>query len=303
MNPRWKFALHSVSYAGLWGQEALSLEEFLPRAAALGFDGVMLMAKRPHLSPLDLSGDDRRRLRDRMEELGLELACLAGYNDFTLGWERPDVPVHEMQVGYLADLCRLAADLGGTMLRVFTGYERADAPYDRAWRGVVTALKETARRAGDLGVVLAVQNHHDLAAHHLSLADLLQDVDEPNCRAAFDAWTPALQGEDLAAAVHCLAPWIVHTTTADYRRRPRFQYQPPLVQYTRQTDLMRMVPVGEGCIDYPTFFGALRGTGYTGWVAFEMCAPLLGGGAVANLDRCAGASLGYLRDHVCARNQ
>ena len=43
--------LHSVSYSGSWGQAGLTLEQFLDKAADLGFDGVMLMAKRPHLSP------------------------------------------------------------------------------------------------------------------------------------------------------------------------------------------------------------------------------------------------------------
>ncbi len=42
--------LHSVSYAGLWGQAFLPVEEFLDKAAALGYQGVMLMAKRPHVS-------------------------------------------------------------------------------------------------------------------------------------------------------------------------------------------------------------------------------------------------------------
>ena len=45
--------LHSVSYAGLWGQAFLPVDEFVAKAAQLGFGGVMLMAKRPHVSILD----------------------------------------------------------------------------------------------------------------------------------------------------------------------------------------------------------------------------------------------------------
>ena len=37
--------LHSVSYSGSWGQHFLTLEEFIDKAAGLGYDGVMLMAK------------------------------------------------------------------------------------------------------------------------------------------------------------------------------------------------------------------------------------------------------------------
>ncbi len=41
--------LHSVSYSGSWGQVCLSIDRFIDKAADLGFRGVMLKAKRPHL--------------------------------------------------------------------------------------------------------------------------------------------------------------------------------------------------------------------------------------------------------------
>ena len=45
--------LFSVSYAGYWGQHTLSIEEFIRKAAALGYPAVELGGKRPHLSILD----------------------------------------------------------------------------------------------------------------------------------------------------------------------------------------------------------------------------------------------------------
>src|SRR5262249_36753300 len=106
---RWKTALHSVSYAGVWpGQARLSLEGFLERAQVLGFDAVMLMAKRPHLSVLDYDSEARNRLRGLLQRLGLQVACLAGYTDFCMGSERPDIPNREMQILYVRELSRLA---------------------------------------------------------------------------------------------------------------------------------------------------------------------------------------------------
>jgi sugar phosphate isomerase/epimerase len=283
----WQTALHSVSYAGLWGQAYLSLDPFLDRARALGFDAVMLMAKRPHLSVLDFDQAARRRLRDRLGQLGLRVACLAGYNDFGLGGDRPDIPTHEMQVLAIRELARLARDLDCPLVRVFTAYGSAPVSPEQLWRACVAGLRESARAAAEFGVTLAVQNHHDLAAHFESLADLLEEIAEPNCKAAFDAWSPALHGSDLATAVRRLAPHIVHTTVADYVRRPRFRYDPGLVNYVPEPAAVRAVPVGEGFIDYPAFFRALRDAGYGGVVAYEMCSPLRGGGGEENLDRCA----------------
>lgn len=292
----WKNVLHSVSYAGVWaGQTRLTLDAFLEKAATLGFDGVMLMAKRPHLSLLDFDEAGRKRLRDKLARLKLELVCLAGYTDFCLGSERPEIPTREMQILYVTELARLARDLNCKLIRVFTGYSREGVSLDQSWGWCVDSLRECARRAAECGVTLGVQNHHDTAAHFESLADLLEEIAEPNCKAMFDAWSPALHGSDLAASVKRMAPYIVHTTVADYVRRPRFSYVPQLVNYVRETDAVRAVPMGEGFIDYRSFFAALKKAGYRGAVAYEMCSPLRGGGSEANLDRCAKQFLKYMR--------
>ena len=301
-----KTALHSVSYAGVWtGQTRLTLPDFLRKAKTLGYDGVMLMAKRPHLSVLEFSplapgergaeGEGVEELRRLLRDLSLKAVCLAGYNDFTLGSDRPDIPAREMQILYVRELARLAQALDCQMIRVFTSYDDLRTPYDQQWTTTVACLKECARAAARYGVTVGVQNHHDTAVHYETMFDLLEEISEPNCKAMFDAWSPALHGMDLETAVRKMAPYIAHTTVADYVRRPRFRYEPALVNYTRETDSIRAVPMGEGFIDYRTFFKTLEDTGYQGYVAYEMCSYLKGGGSEANLDRCAKTFLDYMR--------
>jgi sugar phosphate isomerase/epimerase len=292
-----KLALHSVSYAGVWpGQAQVGLAPFFAKAARLGFDAVMLMAKRPHLSLLDMSPGQRREVTKWADGNGVRIAVLAGYNDFAVGSEVPDVPLREMQVYYIGELARLAADLGCPLVRVFTAFERESVPYQTAWGNTVSCLREAAKRAADYGVTLGVQNHHDVAVHVDSLVDLLAEIDQPNCKACFDPWAPALQGADPAAAVPRIAPYLAHTTVADYVRRPRLRYIPALVNYATQTDVVRAVPMGEGFIDYRAFFAALKKASYAGHVAYEMCSPLRGGGSEANLDRCAAAFVQFIRE-------
>jgi sugar phosphate isomerase/epimerase len=299
-------ALHSVSYAGVWpGQARLELDEFLQRAHDLGFPAVMLMAKRPHLSPLDYDAAARRRLHSRLTHLDLKIACLAGYTDFCLGSERPEIPTRELQILYVQELSRLARDLDCRLIRVFTGFDYAGISLDQQWNECVTALRECARRAAGFGVTIGIQNHHDTACHYEALFDLLQEIAEPNCKVMFDAWAHApveqapeagyrQDGEDLARAVRKLAPYLVHTTVADYIHRPRYRYQPNLVNYVRQPDALRAVPMGEGGLDYASFFRALKEIGYEGYVAYEMCSALRGGGSEANLDRYARQFLDYM---------
>ena len=283
--------LHSVSYAGVWpGQAALGLDEFLVKASSLGYGGVMLMAKRPHLSVLDYSTDACRALKDRLEELKLRCDVIAGYTNFSADAEHGEVPQREIQLQHVIELSRMARDLGAGVVRVFTAYQHPQfAPHL-----LVGVLREAAMRAADHGVVIGVQNHHDTAVDHLSLIDLLEAVNHPNCRACFDAWAPALHGTDLAAAARAMAPWTCHTTAADYQMRPRFKYNPSLVNYEPQTAATQAVPMGEGCIDYKLFLGALHAGGYEGTVACEMCSPLIGGGSIENLDRCAKRFIEYM---------
>lgn len=294
-----KTCLHSVSYAGFWrGQARLSVDEFLVKAKELGFDGVMLMAKRPHVSLLDYDSAARKALRRRIEDLGLELVCLAGYTDFTAGVDKAGIPNVEIQACYVGQLAELASDLGTDMVRIFTGYERPGVAFDKQYAMVVEGLKLAGEKAARYGVTLAVQNHHDIAVHHDMMYWLLKEVNLPNVKAAFDAWSPTLEGlssTQIRAAILKMKPYIVHTTAADYVRLPRYRYESRLTNYMQTDTLIRAVPMGKGIIDYETFINTLKEIGYQGYIAYEMCEVLDGGGDVENLDKTAKEFLEYMK--------
>ena len=291
-------SLFSVSYAGLWGQAALGLCEVIDRAAVLGYDGVMIAGKRPHLSPLDADPESLARIEDALARTGLRCDVIAAYTDFA-GGGAAEVPYAELQVAYVESLARIAARLGCGIVRVFTAYEPESSSVGALWPRVVAALRECCDRAAAHGVMIAVQNHHDLAVHTDALLELLADIDRPNCKLGFDAWSPALRGEDLYQAARRAAPHTILTTNADYVRLPRFSYRPAVVNYqSAGPDLVRAVPFGEGFIDYPAFFRGLREGGFDGVAAYEMCSPVRGGGDLANLDRCAGRYLAWVRENL-----
>jgi sugar phosphate isomerase/epimerase len=58
---------------------------------------------------------------------------------------------------------------------------------------------------------------------------------------------------------------------------------------------MRAVPMGQGIIDYKTWFATLKEIGYQGWVVYEMCEVLDGGGSIENLDKTAKIFLDYMK--------
>jgi sugar phosphate isomerase/epimerase len=297
-----KTSLFSVSYAGLWGQARLELPAFIDRAKSLGYEGVMLMCKRPHASILDLSEPRRRELQDHLRRAGLEVACLAGYTSFTTGLECPEVPLIELQVKYVEDIAKLAADLDCSLVRVFTGYESNGHSPAALWNRCIEALRWCADVAQAYGVTLGIQNHHDLGVDTDALLEILRDIARPNVKLMFDAWSPALRGEDLYQAAKKAAPHTVATTCADYVRLPRYAFVADAVNYRRlEPDLVRAVPMGQGFIDYRAFFRGLREGGFDGWVNYEMCSPLRGGGSEENLDACARRFLDFFKPEPVRR--
>src|SRR5207244_9084459 len=96
----------------------------------------------------------------------------------------------EMQIAYVESLCRVGAQLGASLVRVFTAYEADGQNPHAAWQRSVVALREIADRAAHHGLTVAIQNHHDLAVHTAALLALLHDIGRPNCKLGFDAWSP-----------------------------------------------------------------------------------------------------------------
>lgn len=294
--------LHSVSYAAAWpGQAFLSVPQFLDKAVQLGYESIALVAKAPHVSPDAFSKENRASLKRQIRDAGLQLAAMMGYTDFTCGLRRPGIPSAEMNASYVATLCELCADLDCKFLRVFTGYRLDGLSYDLQYAEVIRGLRISAQYAKDCGVTLLLQNHHDIAAHYKEFAWFLRELDHPHIKAAFDCWAVWLQGargEELRGAVREIAPWLAFTTVADYKVMPQYTYRPDHVNYAAcQPPLVRAVSPGSGELDYDSFFQGLQDIGYCGPVAYEMCAPLEGGGAESNLDTTARAFRDFMSKH------
>jgi len=294
-----KTCLHSIGYAGLWrGQAFLNVDQFLLKAKELGYDSIILIAKRPHISPLDYNKEARQSLKKRIEDLDLKLAGLAGYSDFTAGLDKPGIPHSEIQAAYIGQVAELARDLGTDMLRIFTGYERPGVPYDKQYATVLEGIEMAAKEAQKYGVTLLVQNHHDIAIHHDAMYWLLKEINMPNVKAGWDAWSPTLEGlsdDEIRSSVLKMKDFIAFTIVADYVALPRYKYHNHLTNYVPDTPVMRATGVGDGTINYENFIGALKEIGYQGYIAYEMCEVLEGGGSIENLDAKAKQFLNFIK--------
>lgn len=293
-----KLSLFSVSYAGLWGQHSLSTTDFITKAATLGYDSVMLMAKRPHLSPLDSTDQSLDNIMSTLKQNNITCSVIAAYTDFSNS-TAAEVPYLEMQLLYIKNLAQIARKLGAPYIRIFTAYESKTESLTATWNRTVTAVREAVDIAADYNVTIALQNHHDLAVHSDVMLELLCDIDQPKLKLGFDAWSPALRSEDLYQAAKKMAPHTAITTNADYIRLPRYQYQPDQIDYKPVTPhFSKAVPFGQGFIDYKSFFQGLKDGGFNNIASFESCSPLRGGGSEQNLDHCASTYLKWMKQNT-----
>ncbi|MEM2739687.1 MAG: sugar phosphate isomerase/epimerase family protein [Candidatus Bathyarchaeia archaeon] len=181
-----KVALHSVSYSGFFYiGRPLGIEEVIVRVADYGYDGVELMAKRPHASPIDLNSKDRRKIIEVASSYGVEIPVLASYSDFS----GPDEFRRELNILYVKEAIKLASDLGIGVVRVFAAGMRdvdPSIPYWRQWELCRDGLKEASRFAEEYSVVLALQNHPPIIESYEDVLSMLEEVGSPNLKACID---------------------------------------------------------------------------------------------------------------------
>jgi len=117
-----KIGMYSITYRGVWYKgEAIDVFSLLKVAKDYGFEGLELDTERPHAAPMDLSPDDRKRLRDLAGELDMPICAVSPNCDLS-----SPVPVQrEAMICYTRECIQLARDLGAPLCKIFA-----------AWRGI-----------------------------------------------------------------------------------------------------------------------------------------------------------------------
>jgi sugar phosphate isomerase/epimerase len=317
-----KPALYSVTYLGLWYLgDALTMEQLLERAKRFGYQGIEIEAKRPHGFPLDWPAKRCETFRKRVADAGLSISGVAAMNDFS----SPIDEHREAQLANVRDAIRMTADLGARVLRVFlawTGAHRTpegggrydlaqkiwDAthegiPETQIWAWCRECLVESARIAGDHGVILALQNHKPVIRTYHDVLRMVREVGSPHLKVCLDA--PIMENKEaeyLRKAVSDAGSLQVQSHFGgEYERKtPGSPILRPIVQgqwggpYTRKGYFQDNF--------YLPFIQALLETGYKGYIGYELChtLPVAGGKTVGIdfVDSNARLALEFIRETI-----
>jgi sugar phosphate isomerase/epimerase len=188
------------------GVPGTPVTEVVRLAADNGYRGVELRVHPEEPVHLGLSSLERADVVEAFKAGGVEILGLAGY--VKAAAEGDDEPV----LGELAELVKLARDLGTSRVRVFPGggdQEPAEADAEAARR-----LGSAAPAAADMGVSILLETH-DSHRSGLDVARVAGRVGHPRIGAIWDVLHTWLAGEEPAASHAVLAPHLGYVQVKD----------------------------------------------------------------------------------------
>lgn len=228
-----------------------STGDFLDRANELGVSSVSLQTL--YLGAMEPAA--MRRLRSELDERGLTAVLAWGHR---CGLDSGRNPVRVEQAMACLDA---AAAVGARLMRIVCGDQFAfsSAAGERI-RRLAPLVDRVARRAADLGIGLAIENHADFVM--ADLVELVETIAAPNLGICLDLGNALRVGDDPVAAARLAASHVtmVHVkdmiVPTDSRGRPWARWP--------------TVPVGEGEIAVPEALGALAHAGIAPTLFVEM---------------------------------
>ena len=212
---------------------------FLHLAAGLGLRLVQIADN----LPLDrLSREERRRLRDLADSLGIEVEV--GTRGLT----------PENLDGYLA----IAGEFQSPILRIVI--DQAD--YRPPIAAIISTLKAFQHRLEDEGVILAIENHDRFRCSEF--VGIIQAVDSPAVRICLDTVNSFGALEGPAAVIETLGPLTANLHLKDFTIG-RVSHQMGFV--------VEGAPAGAGRLDIPHLLSRLRGFGNDPNAILELWVP------------------------------
>jgi sugar phosphate isomerase/epimerase len=243
-----------------------TLPQACDRIAAAGYRAVEVLADVPHAYPTGYGEHRAKRLRERLEGLGL--GCVAINANTAMGWfdpvpealtfepslVSPDPRRRSARVEIIQAALGLAGRLGAPVVTITTGQPDPSArPADmREWllEGLGLVVEAAHRAAVELAIECEpgqfIERSEDLKA-------LLDEFGDPRLGANLDIGHAACLGEDPAESVRLLAPHLKHLHLEDIQGRVHYHLIP-----------------GEGDINFASVARALEGVGYRRAAAVEL---------------------------------
>ena len=245
---------------------SFSIEETIRRIAAIGYQGIELLADVPHAWPAGLLPERVESIRSALDDAQL---TISNVNAFMMnavadprqpywhpGWTDPDPHYRAIRREHTKRSLRLAADLGAPHVTtepgglLAPGQTRAEATaifYEE--------LMPCVEVAEATGAGLLIEPEPELFIERFDeYLEFVARVDSPRVGLNFDVGHAYCVGEDPQDWVARMAPHSVHYHLEDIAATRVHQH---------------LIP-GHGAIDFAATLAAIAATGYSGWLTVEL---------------------------------
>lgn len=241
-------------------------DEAAARIAAIGYQGLELLADVPHAWPAGLLEGPKQAIRDAMTKNGLEFANINAFMMNAVDDHRqpywhpsflePDINYRQVRIDHTRRSLDLCAELGAPHITTEPG---GPIPHGMSRQEAidlfVEILKPLAEHAEKLGVMLLIEPEPELLLERTDQYLEIHDrVGSSAMGLNFDVGHAYCMSEDLPKAIAELAPLTRHYHLED-------------IAATRVHH--HLVP-GDGVIDFAEVVSAIRKTGYDGWLTVEL---------------------------------
>jgi sugar phosphate isomerase/epimerase len=243
-----------------------SFAEAVRRLAALGYQGVEIMADVPHAWPAYLLEEHKQAIRDVLAQHQVQISNINAFMMHAVSdprqlywypsWIEPDPHYRQVRITHTKRALTLARELGAPCITTEPGgpVEPGDS-WSAALKLFVEGLKPVAEHAEKEGVLLLVEPEPGLLIETADqFLELMRHLDSPAVGLNFDIGHAYCVGDDPATTIPRLAPYIRHFHLED-------------IAATRVHH--HLVP-GDGAIDFRATLKAIQAIGYRGWITIEL---------------------------------
>ena len=221
----------------------------------------------------DLSDEQAARARQALEQRNMQVVALATpffKCDLTMDAPNPgeaagamhlaQTRTMEQQLAMLERCIHLAHFFGTNLLRVFA-FWRKEVMTTEIEAKILEAFVAPVAMATKESVTLVLENEHAcFVGSGVEAARILGQINSPSLRAVWDPGNAFSLGETpFPDGYEAIKPYVAHVHVKDAR----------MIDTPDHGQQVQWCIIGEGEIDYPGQFAALKRDGYAGWISLE----------------------------------
>lgn len=258
------------------------LEESIRRIADIGYEAIDFWAYSPHLDPRHYDAEDRKRIRQLVDRLGLEIAGLSvqgGGLGMHLNFSHSSPKVRKDTVDYYLDCVDLAADVGAPLINLISGHMVYGTALDQAWRWNRECIEQVVERAEKKDVLVAIHTLTPPESEVIVTLDdalrMMKEVGSDKLKVMIDTADQNVTEPNLTDAVRKVGKDLAYVHLNDNHGEGRGDIH---------------LPPGRGDINWRKFVKTLKEIGYDGNMTVQVNV-----GYPIDIDAWAEESLDYMR--------